>query len=71
MPRFHLGWLRWKIAWLRRCLPDGSYLVVIFPFGVDERRIDRVVELVDEVWVTDKDNAKVERMMGSSVLRKG
>ncbi len=71
MSSLHLGWLRWRIAQLRRCLPPNSYLIAVFPFGVDEGRVDRVVGLVDEVWVTDKDNSKVERMMFMGVLRKG
>ncbi|MCL5877325.1 MAG: hypothetical protein M1540_05885 [Candidatus Bathyarchaeota archaeon] len=66
----HLGWLRWRVAQLRRSLPEGSYLVVIFPFGLDERHIDRAVELVDEVWVTGEDG-RVERMMCMSVFHKG
>ncbi|MCW4018064.1 MAG: hypothetical protein NWF00_05230 [Candidatus Bathyarchaeota archaeon] len=69
--RFHLGWLRGRVAQLRRCLPADSYLVVVFPFGVDEGRIDKVVRLVDEIWVTDKDNSKVARMMFISFCHKG
>jgi hypothetical protein len=38
---------------------------------VDERHLDRVMGLVDEVWVTDKDNSKVERMMFTSAFHKG
>jgi hypothetical protein len=69
--RPNLARLRGRIAWLRRCLPDGCYLVVVLPFGIDEDYVDRVVELADEVWVTDKDNTKVERTIGTSVFHKG
>ncbi|MCL5876696.1 MAG: hypothetical protein M1540_02665 [Candidatus Bathyarchaeota archaeon] len=65
-----LGRLRRRVALLRRSLPEGSYLVVVFPFGVEERHVDEAVELADEVWVTGKDG-KVERMMCTSVFHKG
>ncbi len=63
----HFGWLRGRVAQLRACLPDDSYLVIIFPSNMDER-VDRAVELADEVWVTGKDNLKVARMMFTSVF---
>jgi hypothetical protein len=66
----HLDWLRRQVARLRRCLPPNSYLILVFPSTVAER-VDRAVELVDEVWVTGKDNSKVEWMMFTSVFHKG
>jgi hypothetical protein len=63
------GWLRRRIELLRGCLPTDSYLIAIFPSAVDER-VDRVAELVDEVWVTGKDNTRVARMMFTSVFGK-
>ncbi|MCL4430682.1 MAG: hypothetical protein M1167_08015, partial [Chloroflexi bacterium] len=65
----NLGRLRRRVAQLRRSLPEGSYLVVIFPFGADDKGVDKAVKLVDEVWVTGKDG-KVERMMFMSVFQK-
>jgi hypothetical protein len=67
----HLGWLRRRVGQLRRCLSVDCYLVVVFPYGVNEALVDRVVGLVDEVWVTSKDNSKVERMMFMSTFHKG
>jgi hypothetical protein len=64
-----LGRLRRRVAQLRRSLPEGSYLVVVFPFGVDKRHIDIAIELADEVWVTGKDG-KVERMICTSIFHK-
>jgi hypothetical protein len=69
--RLHLGWLRWRIAQLRRCLPPDGYLVIIFPSNVDDKQVDKVVGLVDEVWVTGKDKTEVERMMFTSVIHRG
>ncbi|MCL5876505.1 MAG: hypothetical protein M1540_01675 [Candidatus Bathyarchaeota archaeon] len=65
-----MGQLRKRIEQLRNSLPTNSYLVIIFPFGVDERHVDKAVELVDEVWVTGKDGT-VARMMFTSVFHKG
>jgi hypothetical protein len=64
----HLGRLRRRVEQLRRCLPADSYLIVVFPFGVDES-VDKAAELADEVWVTGKDG-KVARMMFTSVFHK-
>ena len=64
----NLGWLSGRVAQLRRCLPSGSWLVVVFPSGVDER-VREVVELADEVWVTGK-NGLVEQMMFMSFFHK-
>ena len=64
-----LGWLGGRVAGLRCCLPSGSWLVVVFPSGVDER-VREVVELADEVWVTGK-NGTVEQMMFMSFFHKG
>ena len=64
----NLGWLGGRVGQLRRCLPSGSWLVVVFPSGVDER-VREVVELADEVWVTGK-NGKVEQMMFMSFFHK-
>ena len=33
----NLGWLSGRVGQLRCCLPSGSWLVVVFPSGVDER----------------------------------
>ncbi len=65
----NLGWLGGRVGQLRRCLPADSYLVVVFPSGVDER-VREVVELADEVWITGK-NGKVEQMMFMSFFCKG
>ena len=67
---FDLGRLRRRVGQLRRSLPEGSYLVVVFPFGVDERHTDKALAVADEVWVTGKDG-KVERMICTSVFHKG
>ncbi|MCW4024518.1 MAG: hypothetical protein NWF01_05725 [Candidatus Bathyarchaeota archaeon] len=64
-----LGWLRGRVALLRGCLPADTYLVVVFPSGVGER-VDVTAGLADEVWVTNKDNSKVERMMFMSVCHR-
>ncbi len=69
--KLNLARLRSRIEQLRRCLPDSGYLVVVLPFGIDEGCIDTVAELADEVWVTNKDNTKVERTIGTSVFHKG
>ena len=66
----NLGRLRRRVVQLRRSLPEGSYLVVVFPFGVEERHVDGAVGLVDEVWVTGKDG-RVARVMFTSVFHKG
>jgi hypothetical protein len=62
--------LRRRMTQLHRSLPEGSYLVVIFPFGTDEKHTDKALTLADEVWVTGKDD-KVERMICTSVFHKG
>ena len=64
----NLGWLGGRVGQLRRCLPFGSWLVVVFPSGVDER-VWEVVELADEVWITGK-NGTVEQMMFMSFFHK-
>ena len=64
----NLGWLGGRVGRLRCCLPSGSWLVVVFPSGVDER-VREVVELADEVWVTGK-NGMVEQMMFMSFFHK-
>ena len=64
----NLGWLGGRVAGLRCCLPSGSWLVVVFPSGVDER-VREVVELADEVWVTGK-GGTVEQMMFMSFFHK-
>ena len=66
--RLHLGWLRWRVAQLRGCLPPKSWLVVVFPSSVDER-VERVVGLADEVWIVGKDGT-VERMMFTAVFHR-
>ena len=68
--RCKTGRLRRRVTQLRACLPADSYLVIIFPSNTGEHA-DRALELADEVWVTDKDNSKVERMMFISVFHKG
>ena len=65
----NLGWLGGRVGQLRRCLPSDSWLVVVFPSGVDEQ-VREVVELADEVWVTGK-NGTVEQMMFMSFFHKG
>lgn len=70
-PRLYLRWLRGRVAQLRGALPPNSYLVIIFPSGVNEKHIYKVLGLVDEVWVTGKDSGKVERMMFMSVFHRG
>ena len=65
----NLGWLGGRVGQLRRCLPSGSWVVVVFPSGVDER-VREVVELADEVWITGK-NGTVEQMMFMSFFHKG
>jgi hypothetical protein len=65
----NLGRLRRRLGQLRRSLPEGGYLVVVFPFGVDEKHIDKALALADEVWVTGKDG-KVERIMCTSVFQR-
>jgi hypothetical protein len=64
------GWLQGRVALLRGCLPVDSYLVVVFPSNAAEQ-VDRAAYLADEVWVTGKDNIKVEQMMFISFCRKG
>ncbi len=70
MPNLNLGWLRGRMALLRRCLPSNTYLVIVFPSTVGER-VNRAAFLADEVWVTDEDNSKVARMMFVSTCHKG
>ena len=65
----NLGWLGGRVEQLRRCLPSGSWIVVVFPSNVDEQ-VREAVELADEVWVTGK-NGTVEQMMFMSFFRKG
>ena len=66
----NLGRLRRRVAQLRRSLPESSYLVIVFPFGVDDKLVDKAVGLADEVWAVGK-NGTVERMMFMSVFHKG
>jgi len=68
--RLDWDWLRGQMAQLRGCLPANSYLVVVFPSNVAERA-NKAAYLADEVWVTNKDNSKVERMMFVSVCHRG
>jgi hypothetical protein len=63
-----VGWLRRRVLRLRDCLPSGSWVVIVFPSGVNER-IKAVVRLVDEVWVVGK-NGTVECMMFRSSFHK-
>jgi hypothetical protein len=64
-----LSWLRRRIAALHGCLPPDSYLIIIFPSTMSEHA-DKALELADEIWVTGKDNTKVEKMTFLSVLHK-
>ena len=50
------------------CLPKDSYIVAVFPEHAYERA-SKVVELVDEVWVTGK-NGKVNQIMFHAYLGK-
>ncbi|MCL5877551.1 MAG: hypothetical protein M1540_07055 [Candidatus Bathyarchaeota archaeon] len=70
MPSANLGWLRARMALLRRCLPPNTYFVLVFPSTVGER-VDKAAFLADEVWVTDEDNSKVASMRFISVCHKG
>ncbi len=70
MPSLNLGWLRGRMALLRRCLPSGTYYVIVFPSTVGER-VNRAAFLADEVWVADEDNSKVASMMFVSVCHRG
>jgi hypothetical protein len=70
MPSLNWGWLRGRMALLRRCLPPDTYFVIVFPSSVG-KRVDRAAFLADEVWVTDETNSKVASMMFVSVCRKG
>ncbi|MGD6852896.1 MAG: hypothetical protein ACQCN6_12630 [Candidatus Bathyarchaeia archaeon] len=69
MPSLNLGWLRGRMRLLRRCLGPDTYFVIVFPSTVG-KRVDKAAFLADEVWVTDEDNGKVERMMFVSVCHK-
>jgi 16S RNA G1207 methylase RsmC len=67
----HLGWLHWQVAQLRRCLPPNSYLVIVFPLGAGtDSGVKKATSLVDEVWITGKDNNKVEQMMFTAVFHR-
>ncbi len=70
MPSPNWGWLRERMAKLRRCLPPNSYLVIIFA-ATDSERVNKAVFLADEVWVANEDNSKVASMMFASVCHKG
>jgi hypothetical protein len=69
-PCLDLGWLRGRMAQLRGCLPPDSYLVIILPLNA-AKRANKAAYLADEVWITDKDNNKVEQTMFISVCHKG
>jgi hypothetical protein len=60
--------LRKRVALLRGSLPPDSHLVLVFPANVGEQA-KKATKLVDEVWVTGKNNT-VETMMFMSVFHK-
>ncbi len=70
MPSLSLGWLRARMALLRRCLPPGTHYVIVFPSTVS-KRVERAAFLADEVWVTNEDNSKVASMMFVGTCHKG
>jgi hypothetical protein len=69
MPSPNLGWLRERMALLRRCLPPDTYYVIVFPSSTD-KRVNKAAFLADEVWVTDETNSKVSSMMFTTVWHK-
>jgi hypothetical protein len=69
MPSLSLGWLCERMGLLRRCLPE-AYLIIVFPATVG-KRVEKATFLADEVWVTNKDNSKVESMMFVGTCHKG
>jgi hypothetical protein len=49
--------------------PPNTYFVIVFPSTVG-KRVDKVMFLADEVWVTDETNSKVASMMFISTCHK-
>ncbi len=64
-----MRWLRERLLTLQMCLPRDSYIIAVFPEPTG-KKVDKVVQLADEVWITGKDGI-VDQMMFSSVLYKG
>jgi hypothetical protein len=60
--------LRARIELLRNCLPN-SYIIAVFPSTAGEK-VEKVIGLTDELWVTGK-NGKVEQMMFMSAFHRG
>jgi hypothetical protein len=69
VPSVNLGWLRERMALLRRSFPSDGYFVIVFPSTVG-KQVDRATFLADEVWVTDETNSKVASMMFVSTCHK-
>jgi hypothetical protein len=70
VPSVNLGWLRERMALLRRCFPSNGYFVIVFPSTVS-KRVNKAAFLADEVWVTDETNSKVASMLFATVWHKG
>ncbi len=64
-----LRWLRERVVTLQLCLPRDSYVVAVFPEAAD-KRVGKVVKLVDEVWVTGKSGV-VNQILFSPAFHKG
>lgn len=70
VPSLNLGWLREQMGLLRRSFPSNGYFIIVFPSTVG-KRVKKAMFLADEIWVTNKDNSKVARMMFVSTFHKG
>jgi hypothetical protein len=57
-------------GWLLHSFPSKGYFSIVFPSTVG-KRVKKATFLADEVWVTNKDNNKVVRMMFVSACHKG